>query len=151
MKRSYGVICLFLCFFISATIYPLNASIAACHESGGGRLTRGIITASIVSLFVDDMISIRNSEGGNVEVFLVQKPGGWYGKACNNNEQKQHFYEKFGISGGAEDSGWRCMEICGSTEQISERFSNKNGILRIKMVDNGNCGAGSYKWEVCSM
>ena len=85
-----------------------------------------------------------------MEVFLVQKPDGWYGKACNVDDQKQHFYKKFGISGGANDSGWKCIAICGSSEQICERFANKNGIVRIKMIDNGDCGIGSYKWEVCT-
>ena len=64
MKKTYVAICFSLCFFTSLTIYSPNISIAACSESGGGRLTRGIITASIVTMFVDRMKDIRNSQGG---------------------------------------------------------------------------------------
>jgi hypothetical protein len=151
MKRSHVLICLSLCFFVSSAIYFIKEGNAGCAESGpGGRLTRGIITVSILSSFVHEMLSMRNNEGGTVEVFTVQKPDGWYAKVCNDASMKQHFYENFGITGGSSNSGWKCIEICGSVEQLSERFSNRNGIQKIKMIDGGDCSAGAYKWEICS-
>lgn len=151
MKRSCLSIFLSLCFFVASGIYFINKVNAGCAESGpGGRLTRGIITVSILTSFVHDMLSMRKNEGGTIEVFTVQKPDGWYAKVCNDASMKQHFYENFGITGGASNSGWKCVEICGSVEQLCERFSNRKGIQKIKMIDDGNCGAGAYKWEICS-
>ncbi|OAD21098.1 secreted protein [Candidatus Thiomargarita nelsonii] len=106
-----------------------------CVESGGGgKLTRGRMGRRLFAQFV---FSLReySKEYDEVQFFKVQKRDGFYGKLCNDDDQKRYFKRHFKVSSPY------CFTVCEDLPTLVDKYHDKDGIWSFE--NKGRC------WEVC--